>query len=331
MSSLVSVILATYNGARHVNAQIRSILDQTYQKIEVIWADDASSDGTWEEAQRLAGLDGRLRVFRQARNVGLVRNFLDAASRCRGDFVCFSDQDDIWHPGKIETLLRILYRKPSAMLAYSDLEVCDEALKPIGISFWAANRIRPFNGSPGALSLLKNIAPGCSMMFRKSVNNLLSALSRDEHFVRINAVKSLEEVPVMHDHLAWIIASGTGEVAFSRHRLVDYRQHGDSSIGAFHRAPHSRERFVRLLESRIIALTTIRAEMPRIDWDGLQRFLDGYRCEMRGPMPAELPYFMGMRGGAGADRLLAALDCLAPSVYRKLKGVKRDLGRRMRQ
>jgi len=319
VSGLVSVAMATYNGAKYLEAQLRSILEQSYGSLEVIISDDASTDETYELVRKMSFSDSRVKAFRQPKNLGLVRNFLDAAGLCKGDFICFSDQDDIWQSQKIETLVNLLKKNPSAMLAYSDLEICDESMKTIQGSFWKASQITPRRGCLHEKALLKNGAPGCSMMFRRRTKELISVLLSDENFLRINQAKILDEIPVMHDHLAWVLSAGLGEVIFTPQSLVKYRQHSQNNIGAFYKTQWEIERFVKCLEARIEALKAVQRELPCVDWAAMRDFLDIYRRPDRPPMPGQMSYFIWMRNNRLRDKFLGILDCLAPSLYRSLK------------
>jgi glycosyltransferase involved in cell wall biosynthesis len=94
---LVSCIVPVHNGERYLAETLDSILAQTYEPIEVIIADDGSTDGT---AAIVRGYGARLRRLYQpkggapaARNLGL--------QAARGVFVAFLDADDLWHPEKI--------------------------------------------------------------------------------------------------------------------------------------------------------------------------------------------------------------------------------------
>ena len=96
-SALVSCIVPTYNGEAYLCEALESIFAQTYQRLEVIVADDGSTDGTLEVAARYGG---RVRVVVQA-NAGpaAARNLgLRTAS---APFLAFLDQDDVWHPEKL--------------------------------------------------------------------------------------------------------------------------------------------------------------------------------------------------------------------------------------
>ena len=316
---LVSVVLALYNGEKFLNEQLESILGQTYRHLEILILDDASTDGSIKIARRFAEKDHRIRIVENPQNLGLILNFLNGVSLAKGAYVCYSDQDDVWQPDKVETLLSLLRKKTSYMLAYSDLEVCDENMKTINASFWKVNQVSPYEGWLRERALLKNIAPGCSMLFRGEVKEIASFLSTDENFLCLNHAQILDDTPVMHDHLIWVLASGLGEIVFTPKKLVRYRQHSQNSIGAFYEAQRGRVGFVQRLEKRMRALKSVENKLPGIRWAAMRRFLEDYRKTARPPMPEKISYFVWMRNRSLLDYFLAALDCLMPSFYQNIQ------------
>jgi glycosyltransferase involved in cell wall biosynthesis len=98
MAPRVSVVLPTYNRADYLEEALESVLAQTFADFEVVVVDDGSTDDT---PARLARYGERIRVIRQEnRGVGAARNRgIEAA---RGRYVAFIDNDDLWHPRKLE-------------------------------------------------------------------------------------------------------------------------------------------------------------------------------------------------------------------------------------
>src|SRR5450759_436506 len=132
-SELVSIVMATYNGEKYLRKQLDSILEQTYQHFELIVVDDASTDGTLSILAEYAALDDRIQVFPAEKNLGLVSNFERGLRLANGNFIAFSDQDDIFRKDKIKLLLSALKDHSSRDLAVSDLSLIDEDLSLIHI------------------------------------------------------------------------------------------------------------------------------------------------------------------------------------------------------
>ncbi|MFE1665578.1 glycosyltransferase [Microbacterium sp. P02] len=100
--SSVSVCMATYNGAAHVEAQLMSILEQLQDGDEVVIVDDASTDDT---RAIVGGIDDdRVRLIPLPVNRGYVRAFETAVSHAAGDVILLADQDDVWIPGRRDAL-----------------------------------------------------------------------------------------------------------------------------------------------------------------------------------------------------------------------------------
>ena len=119
---LVSVALCVYNGERYLREQLDSILAQEGVRIEVVAVDDVSSDGSLALLQEYAAEDPRIRVVANDRNLGHLCSFDRAMSLCSAALIAPSDQDDIWHPQKLQRLLAAI---GDADLAYCDSEYID--------------------------------------------------------------------------------------------------------------------------------------------------------------------------------------------------------------
>lgn len=102
---MISVAMATYNGEKYVLEQINSILAQSYQDFEIIICDDCSTDRTRDILEKLAEQDKRIKLYFNQENLGFKRNFEKAITLSNGEYVAFSDQDDIWTPNHLEVLI----------------------------------------------------------------------------------------------------------------------------------------------------------------------------------------------------------------------------------
>lgn len=120
MTSLVSVIIPTYNRASIIGSTIRNILEQTYTNFEVIVVDDGSTDDTLAVLEQFGD---RIRVLRQANcGAGAARNRGLAAAK--GDIIAFQDSDDTWHSTKLARQVGLLERiGPSVSLCLCNARV----------------------------------------------------------------------------------------------------------------------------------------------------------------------------------------------------------------
>lgn len=105
---LVSVIMPTYNQGAFIGDAIRSVIEQTYTRLELIVVDNFSSDNTRQVVASFS--DKRLQYF-QYRNQGVIaasRNY--GASKSAGEVLAFLDSDDVWEADKLSRQLPYLWR-----------------------------------------------------------------------------------------------------------------------------------------------------------------------------------------------------------------------------
>ena len=107
MLPLISVIVPVYNTGMYLERCLNSILNQTYQNMEIILVDDGSTDESPQKCDKYAHRDSRISVIHKenggqssARNVGL--------DVCSGDYISFVDSDDWIEPNMLSTLLEQL-------------------------------------------------------------------------------------------------------------------------------------------------------------------------------------------------------------------------------
>uniref|UniRef100_A0A831UI85 Glycosyltransferase family 2 protein n=1 Tax=Geobacter metallireducens TaxID=28232 RepID=A0A831UI85_GEOME len=212
-SPLVSVALATYNGERYLRRQLDSILAQTYRNIEIVVSDDCSRDGTaaiLDEYRRAHGITFQVNEH----NLGFVRNFERALAGCSGEFIALSDQDDIWLPEKIETLVREI---GSHSLIYTDALLIDENDQPLPGSLVELSGVRPVSGNCFEYFVCTNCVTGCTAMFRRDL--LATALP-------------IPETETYHDWWLALVASRCNGVVYHAAKLTEYRQHAHNHTGA---------------------------------------------------------------------------------------------------
>lgn len=120
---LVSVIIPTYNRPVYLREAIASALRQTYQNIEVLVRDNASTDETRKVVQAFS--DSRLRYFRHSTNLGQTENVIDGCRAARGEYIANLHDDDVWESNFLEKLVPPLRDNSAAGISFSDHYITD--------------------------------------------------------------------------------------------------------------------------------------------------------------------------------------------------------------
>ena len=120
---LVSVVIPTYNRPVYLRDAIASALRQTYQNIEVLVRDNASTDETRKVVQGFC--DSRLCYFRHSTNIGQTENVIDGCRAARGDYIAYLHDDDVWEPNFLEKLVPPLRENSAAGISFCDHYIID--------------------------------------------------------------------------------------------------------------------------------------------------------------------------------------------------------------
>lgn len=240
----VSVVMATYNGARYVGAQLESLRAQTLAPMELIVADDGSSDATLDIVRAFAATAPfEVRIKQNETRLGYGENFLSAAKLCRGEFVAFCDQDDEWLPEKLATCVAEMERH-GAVLCVHAASLIDGESQEIGTFDQGISRfeLRP------SLSLPPwDVYFGLTQVFRRS---LLDLIPSDRRGLDNHAVGS----PLSHDRWAHFLADSFGSTILLPARLVRYRQHGKNAYGGLRKGLLLRLRGKLVASAEIMAM-----------------------------------------------------------------------------
>lgn len=205
--------IAAYQGERYIALQLRSILSQLSADDKVIVVDDASTDLTCREISSLQ--DPRIVLIHSATNRGILRTFETALSRSEGDIIFLSDQDDLWLPQKVDTVLSAFAHDPELMLTASDATLIDENGNQIGTSYYAT-RGRFREGLWSNVLVCRFL--GCTIAFRSTL--LRSALPFPQATL------------VHHDvWLGCVNALVGGKTKYIAEPLVAYRRHSTNVTG----------------------------------------------------------------------------------------------------
>ena len=222
-SMKISVAMTTYNGERYIREQLQSIAAQTRQPDEVILCDDTSTDRTVEiirEFMKENSCRGwKLTV--NPRNTGFVGNFRQALALCTGDLVFLSDQDDRWRPEKIERMSALFEKNGKILALASSYEAINAEGLPLKdvlplyrrAGHWKHGSLHRIRGNV----FYSNVAQGCACAFRKEV--------ADEY------LRKGRECRLPHDWALNLLAFHRKGLYYLKETLLDYRIHGENTIG----------------------------------------------------------------------------------------------------
>jgi glycosyltransferase involved in cell wall biosynthesis len=231
----VAICMATYEPAMDLfERQIDSIRAQTHRNWICVVSDDCSSPERFAALQETLADDPRFVISRSSRRLRFYHNFERALSLAPADadYVAMADQDDYWHPDKLETLLGEI---GNAQLVYSDARIIRPSGEPIAETYWGRRR----NNHSSLISLLMaNSVTGAASLFRRDL--LAYALpfppGQFTHF---------------HDHWVALTALALGEIAYVDRPLYDYVQHGEAVLG------HARANQITAFRERLTSLRAL--------------------------------------------------------------------------
>jgi len=221
----VTILLATYNGARFIGEQIDSIIKQTHTNWHLLIRDDQSSDAT---RQILVNYQAKYPqqitlVASSQSTLGSALNFNALLQSAKHEnYIMFCDQDDYWVPDKIECTIKEMLRLERIhglhfpLLVHTGFRYVDINLKPISSKKnFQALRLTNLNLSH---MLAQNPVYGCTAM----INGSLAAL-----------VDTVPAVAESHDYWIAMVASAFGKVSYLSKRTVLYRQHENNISGNY--------------------------------------------------------------------------------------------------
>lgn len=131
----ISIAMATYNGAKNVEAQLVSFASQELLPDELIVCDDGSKDDTLEIVSVFKKrAPFKVDIHQNERNLGYGQNFCKAMELCGGDLIFLSDQDDVWYPEKVSTIVQLASRHPDKHVFLNDALLTDGDLVSSGVT-----------------------------------------------------------------------------------------------------------------------------------------------------------------------------------------------------
>ncbi|TBN51557.1 glycosyltransferase [Paracoccus sediminis] len=282
----VTILLASFDGAAFIGAQLDSIARQTYRTWRLIVSDDGSADATRDIVAGFAASrpPGQVRLI-DGPGRGATLNFLHLLSVAPEGAVAFCDQDDVWFPDKLARAMAALspFHGPAHYAART--VIADAALHPVAES-------RHFPRPLGFRNaVVQAIMAGNTSVFNAKAAAILRRCAGDAQTAGIPS----------HDWWAYQIMGGAGaELIHDRQPVLLYRQHGQSEMGRNDTIAAMSHRIGRLLAGEYggwlaanhAALSAVRTELLPEN----RRILDGLgkALHQRGPVAAATMARLGL-------------------------------------
>ena len=214
---MVSVAIATYNGEKYIYDQIRTVLDNLNSEDEVIISDDNSNDKTIDIIKSFK--DSRVKIY-DGPQKGIVENFANAISKCKGDIIFLCDQDDIWYPNKVKHVCDV-FESTDCILVEHDARVVDEKKNVLYESFFEHRNVRAGFWK----NYMRNTYHGCLMAFRRELVQYLNPFPKKG---------------CLHDQWIGLVAERKGKIVFLPEILMEYKRHSGNA-SSFKRLPFARQ------------------------------------------------------------------------------------------
>ena len=203
MNQKVDILLATYNGEKYIKEQVESILNQTYENIQIIISDDCSTDKTRQVLKEYE------------------KNFEFLLKQVESNLYMLSDQDDVWKKEKVEKSVEKIENE-KLDLVFGDLEVVDENLNTLYKSYnrymHLIHKIKKYQ-KDYRLQYLYNCMTGCTIISRKNwIDKVLPFPTNSKYMI--------------HDYWLGLVIALNGKVGYIEEPYILYRQHGKNQVGS---------------------------------------------------------------------------------------------------
>ncbi|MDR3121069.1 MAG: glycosyltransferase family 2 protein [Clostridiales bacterium] len=323
---MVSILLAAYNGERHIARQLDSLLAQKERDFRIFIRDDRSSDATFRIAREYAANNPE-RIFAVQNDVnsgGSRQNFLRMIAEYRDDYLMLCDQDDVWLPEKIGTELAKMremecrHGKDTPLLVHSGLRVVDERLTLVSPGRGGATLARQLNIDPEKTALhellVQNVLTGCTILYNRALAELVAAGVAAGGRQPETADKAANDAIIMHDWWLGLVASAFGRIAYIREPLILYRQHAQNAVGS------KNTRSLRYIAARLLNSRESR-EVVRQTYRQAEYFLRVYQDRLSPEQTRLVRAYAAIpniRGKIGRIRAACALRTLKHGAARRL-------------
>lgn len=128
---MVTIGVPVYNEERFLEESLLSLSSQSYQNLEIIISDNASTDRTEEICRKLSGQDKRIRYYRFESNQGATANFKRVVDLAQGKYFMWASGHDTWAPNLVSECTRLLEDNSNAVIAFGSCTWIDASGHPM--------------------------------------------------------------------------------------------------------------------------------------------------------------------------------------------------------
>lgn len=228
---LVSICIASYNHGRFISGLFESLINQTYQNIEVIMVDDCSPDDTWSIVEsyqtRLRQRFPFVTLLRNESNKNYYYTGERATSEARGQYVSYLESDDFYLPQKVAENVEFLQSHPDFVAVHSDFAAIDERGR-ITSGYWKCNaRDKP--DAPESITYSMPSGWIRNDLLEGNCIGTLSLMARRNEFLQCwQFAESQRRGDILVDYAAHLRMSKLGQIGYIDKVLVCYRQLSNS-------------------------------------------------------------------------------------------------------
>lgn len=257
ISVLVSVIVTSYNHSQYLTRRMDSLLNQSYENIEVIAIDDCSTENNVEILRRYES-HPKVRLVVQEKNLGLVQSMNKGIELSSGQYVLVAQCDDDCAPQMIQCLVAALQTQPSAGMAFCRSQLIDGLDKNLGEDI--VDMERTFQRRCADDTLLSSAEMSRFLLYACVIPNMSALLMRRDCLDEIGGIT--EEFAVCVDWDLFFRTAKKYDFAYVAKPLNRFRQHANS-IRSTTKSRITYEEYLRLLLSQIRTLDLTLLERAR--------------------------------------------------------------------
>lgn len=200
---IVSIVLPTFNGEKWIRQSIESVLNQTYQNIELIIVDDCSTDNTATIVDFFRKKDNRIKVIHHSLNKKLPQSLNDGFSCAKGDYFTWTSDDNWYDQSAIEEMVDFLSQNSQFDMVTANFRIFqDDLFKSEYIT------------ASSAKNLIDKNTIGACFLYTRKIANIVGEY--DPHFF------------LVEDYDYWIRILLRGKIAHLDKVIYNYRMHEDS-------------------------------------------------------------------------------------------------------